>query len=79
MQSVINSIFESRAKVLASEASKGASRDADRYAWLTKDHPSLHTRIEVGEICRCIATRTKKQTDEAVDAAMNASNGQPLK
>lgn len=46
------------------------ARDADRYRWLTQDHPASETRKLVDEIGYCLSVRGYGATSAAIDAAI---------
>jgi hypothetical protein len=52
---------------------EGLRRDAERYRWLTDDHPDRETREAVIRIGGSIWCRGKGSTDSSIDAAMEAS------
>lgn len=45
-------------------------RDADRYRWLTDDHPKFETRAKVYEVAMYVNTRSKSHIDATIDTAM---------
>ena len=46
------------------------ARDAERYRWLTQDHPASETRKLVDEIGYCLSVRGYGATSAAIDAAI---------
>ena len=54
---------------------EGLRRDAERYRWLTDDHPDRETREAVIRIGGSIWCRGKGSTDSSIDAAIAAQGG----
>lgn len=53
--------------------------DAERYWWLTDDHPRQETRERVHEVSSRISVSGKGRTDAAIDAAMAAEQAHGIR
>ena len=51
------------------EANEALRRDAERYRWLTEDHPKQETRGQVYSTTLLFNVRRKEHIDAAIDAA----------
>ena len=54
-----------------------ARKDAERYRWLTYDHPDADVRFQVRLIAGSMAISGKGYTDAAIDATMSPPSNSP--
>ena len=59
-----------RAAPTPAEPPADVARDAERYRWLTADHASAETRLDVNNIASSIQVRSYAATSAAIDAAI---------